>query len=72
MKTKRNGSILTLALAFVATALAIGAITRDANATALGAPAMPGYPSSIAAIGHSNTNGSGVKGPRTNWSTAPG
>jgi hypothetical protein len=25
------------------------------------------YPSSIAAIGHSDTNGSGVKGPRTNW-----
>ena len=68
MKTKRNGSILTLALAFVATALAIGAITRDANATALGAPAaVLVYPSSIAAIGHSDTNGSGVKGPRTNW-----
>ena len=29
--------------------------------------AAPAYPNSIAAIGHSGTNGSGVKGPRTNW-----
>ena len=29
--------------------------------------AASAYPSSIAAIGHSDTNGSGVKGPRTNW-----
>ena len=29
--------------------------------------AASAYPSSIAAIGHSDTNGSGVRGPRTNW-----
>ena len=29
--------------------------------------ASPAYPNAIAAIGHSNTNGSGVAGPRTNW-----
>ena len=67
MKTRRSGRTLTLALSVVATALAVGAV-REASATTPGSTAvLPGYPSSIAAIGHSNTNGSGVKGPRTNW-----
>ena len=67
MKTRRNGSIPTLAFSFVAAALAVGAVTA-AGATTPAAPmAAPTYPSSIAAIGHSDTNGSGVKGPRTNW-----
>ena len=67
MKARRNASILTLGLSVVATALAVGAVTA-AGATRPAAPtASPTYPSSIAAIGHSDTNGSGVKGPRTNW-----
>jgi len=68
MKGRRTTATLALTLSGILAALSVGAVARDANATAPRAPAaLPGYPSSIAAIGHSNTNGSGVKGPRTNW-----
>ena len=65
MKARRNISVLMLALLGALAAVTAGGGARSANATATGE--APGYPSSIAAIGHSDTNGSGVKGPRTNW-----
>ena len=68
MKGRRTMTTLALTLSGTLAALAIGAVARDANATAPRArTAVPGYPSSIAVIGHSGATGSGVAGPRSNW-----
>ena len=65
MKTRPNGSIVTLALSIAA--LAAGAVTAGGATTPAASTAVPGYPSSIAVIGHSDATGVGVAGPRSNW-----
>jgi hypothetical protein len=68
MNGRRTTTTRALTLSGILAALAVGAIAHDANASAAGArTAVPGYPNSIAVIGHSGATGSGVKGPRTNW-----
>jgi hypothetical protein len=67
MKDGRFALVLSVAVtAAIATAGLLGMSPSAASAVGVGTVA-PTYPNSIAAIGHSDTNGSGVKGPRTNW-----
>ena len=67
MKHGRFALVVSVAVtAAIATAVLLG--MSLSAAPAVGARTVaPTYPNSIAAIGHSDTNGSGVKGPRTNW-----
>lgn len=67
MKHGRFALVVSVAVtAAIATAVLLG--TSPSAAPAVGVRTVaPAYPNSIAAIGHSDTNGSGVKGPRTNW-----
>ncbi len=47
--------------------MSVAAVRGGARDDAQPCTSAATWPSSIAAIGHSDTNGSGVKGPRTNW-----
>lgn len=67
MKHGRFALVVSVAVtAATAIAVLLGMSPRAAPAVGV-RTAAPAYPNSIAAIGHSDTNGSGVKGPRTNW-----
>ena len=67
MKHGRFALAVSVAVtAAIATAVLLGISPSAAPAVGV-RTAAPAYPNSIAAIGHSDTNGSGVKGPRTNW-----
>ena len=48
-------------------AVSVAAVRGGAETAVTLSASAATWPSSIAAIGHSDTNGSGVKGPRTNW-----
>ena len=67
MKHGRFALVVSVAVtAAIATAVLLGMSPSAAPAVGV-RTAAPAYPNSIAAIGHSDTNGSGVRGPRTNW-----
>ena len=67
MKHGRFALVVSVAVtAAISTAVLLGMSPSAAPAVGVRTVA-PAYPNSIAAIGHSDTNGSGVRGPRTNW-----
>jgi hypothetical protein len=68
MSTRLSRIAIIVGLAcFVAVSVAAVKGGAETAAPSSATTSAATWPSSIAAIGHSDTNGSGVKGPRTNW-----